>query len=323
VQKETNVVLDIDQQTMRLARAEQRLAKNADDTKAQNEARIAKERLVKLEAKLIPAKSAMRIAREEQNKAVEQHNTAVTRMMGDYISRVNGTEQKQQEEADKLAEIKQLHQSNEQIIRGKLFAQTFFSATAHEESLQIASSPTVIAERQKGQQLLTGLTNARFHAEAISKPIIYQKGIRASASQAGYVALSDSSAARTYIHEYGHQIEFENRKAKKLVSEFLDKRVKGEPLQSFSEKFPESNYDDSEFGRKDDFVKTIQAVYKTTEKASERRAYYIGKVYMSGVTEVLSMGIELLAKNASAFAKADPEYFDLVVGILSGHLLED
>lgn len=33
------------------------------------------------------------------------------------------------------------------------------------------------------------------------------------------------------------------------------------------------------------------------------------------------MGLELLAKDAKAFAKADPEWFDLVAGIVTGRIL--
>jgi hypothetical protein len=43
---------------------------------------------------------------------------------------------------------------------------------------------------------------------------------------------------------------------------------------------------------------------------------------MSGATEIMSMGIEMLSRNAEAFAKSDPEYFDLITGILSGQMLE-
>ena len=48
---------------------------------------------------------------------------------------------------------------------------------------------------------------------------------------------------------------------------------------------------------------------------------YVGKYYASQDTEVLSMGVEKLLTDPVHFAKEDPEYFKLVVGILSGRLL--
>ncbi len=38
-------------------------------------------------------------------------------------------------------------------------------------------------------------------------------------------------------------------------------------------------------------------------------------------TKVLSKGLELLYKDSAAFAKADPEWFNLVVGIITGSSL--
>jgi hypothetical protein len=62
-----------------------------------------------------------------------------------------------------------------------------------------------------------------------------------------------------------------------------------------------------------------------------RRAYYTGKDYrskdreamkMKTPTEVLSMGMELMYRDPIRFAKADPEWFDLVSGIVTGRLLK-
>jgi hypothetical protein len=67
---------------------------------------------------------------------------------------------------------------------------------------------------------------------------------------------------------------------------------------------------------------------------TESIAYYAGKKYDGqgavnektgsrtyGATEVLSIGMELMARDARAFAAADPEWFDLVAGISTGRIL--
>jgi hypothetical protein len=58
------------------------------------------------------------------------------------------------------------------------------------------------------------------------------------------------------------------------------------------------------------------------ETERDRKAYYIGKKTNHGTTEVLSMGLEMMYHNATAFAQADPEYFDLVAGVVSGRMLQ-
>lgn len=103
------------------------------------------------------------------------------------------------------------------------------------------------------------------------------------------------------IHEMGHHIEEAKKGAKEKVLAFLEKRVGGEKEQDLTAfGMP------GEKGRKDNFDKVF-------DMAS---AYYIGKVYPDGGTEVLSMGIQKLYEDPATFIKRDPEFAQLIIDIL-------
>lgn len=124
-------------------------------------------------------------------------------------------------------------------------------------------------------------------------------------------------------HEVGHQIEHANEEARGLITSFLNSRVGAEPLTQLAKKFEKWGFDERETGREDQFRKAIEAVYgkAKTELEKDVFAFYTGKKYNSGATEVMSIGMELLQHNAAEFAKADPEWFDLVVGVNTGRIL--
>lgn len=111
----------------------------------------------------------------------------------------------------------------------------------------------------------------------------------------------------TYVHELGHHLENSIPGAREKVAAFLAKRLGDEPLVPLSKKFP-GQFDPDEEGRKDDFAKLFHG--------EESFAYYIGKPYETGDTEVLSMGLELMYRDPKHFAKTDPEYFNLIINIL-------
>lgn len=109
------------------------------------------------------------------------------------------------------------------------------------------------------------------------------------------------------IHEYGHHIE--NRMPGVLAAsrEFLQSRIAGEAPTNLKEKFG-GKFEDYEVGYKDDFDKTFRG----------SSAYYAGKSYGTYATEVVSMGVQKMYENPSAFAKQDPEYFKFIHGLLTG-----
>ncbi len=125
----------------------------------------------------------------------------------------------------------------------------------------------------------------------------------------GVVSLSDGNAG-TVVHEIAHWIERRGKLLDKTV-DFLERRTQGETAQKLSELIGDDGYDDSEVAKPDDF-----------------KDPYMGKQYILGdeyppklrgqlfATEILSMGLEELFKNAADFAEEDSEYFDFVIECL-------
>lgn len=111
----------------------------------------------------------------------------------------------------------------------------------------------------------------------------------------------------TLVHEIAHHLE-QNAEVNKACLEFLKYRVGDEEPAQLSKLFPDSEYKENEFGRKDNFDSVF----------GERGGYYVGKTYSDQATEILSMGVQKLYDDPAKFASADPEYFAFVVGVLKG-----
>lgn len=122
----------------------------------------------------------------------------------------------------------------------------------------------------------------------------------------GAIAVDPGDSLSVYAHEVGHHLESQIPGAQKKVNDFLDKRLAGEKPVSLREKFGD-RYRPDEMGAKDNFDKLFDR---------ESTAYYVGKRYIDGGTEVLSMGLQLLHDDPKKFAERDPEYFDLIISIL-------
>lgn len=126
----------------------------------------------------------------------------------------------------------------------------------------------------------------------------------------GQLALTENTPARVAVHEYGHHLEETVPGVKEAVKEFLAHRVGNEKPVALTKVAPGQGYARDEKGRKDDFDKAF----------TKEEAYYVGKHYPTGETEILSMGLEKLHTDPVGFAKNDPEYYHFVVGILDGSL---
>ncbi len=127
----------------------------------------------------------------------------------------------------------------------------------------------------------------------------------------GAINLTKDTDHATILHEIGHALEYRYPAAAEAARAFYKGRVKDEPLVSFRDKFG-GGYKDGEVGAKDGFEAAMGG--------DESRAYYAGKFYQHGATEITSMGLEQLYRDPVAFAKADPEYFHFVTGMLNGRL---
>ncbi|HXS24491.1 MAG TPA: hypothetical protein VN719_09690 [Gemmatimonadales bacterium] len=122
------------------------------------------------------------------------------------------------------------------------------------------------------------------------------------------IFLEPHNKSHIVVHEMGHCLEFQH--AKESAHAFLKHRVGDEKPAKLKELFPEKGYKDNEFGRKDEFTRSMSLHY----------AYYTGKDYGTYATEVLSMGVQKLYEDPHGFAAKDPEYCKFILGILDGSL---
>ena len=133
--------------------------------------------------------------------------------------------------------------------------------------------------------------------------------VRAFSRHGDAIYLTAEDGTPTFIHEIAHQIEDSNPEIKKAVNDFLDYRIAKAGTKNVKLKdVLQGSYWDNEVGNEDGFRKAF----------GEHRAYYVGKRYVQGSTEVLSMGLEELYNNPVALAKNDPEFFRFIVGIIRG-----
>ncbi len=126
------------------------------------------------------------------------------------------------------------------------------------------------------------------------------------------IFLNENANVKTFIHEIGHRLESEIPNAEKLANEFREMRIARAKTKDvkMANLFPKYGYGADEIGNQDDFAKLF----------GEHHAYYVGKNYGSGHTEIISMGLEKLFENPLGMAKTDPEYFDFIIGLLRGIL---
>lgn len=173
--------------------------------------------------------------------------------------------------------------------------------------------PTVILNGVGGEEGRAFYASNRLFPETDSLKSL-KGNIPNQSNPYGIVYLSKNENVKTIVHEFGHGIEEVQQGAHEAIEEFLKHRCGSEIPQKMSEKFPDYGYQDWELGRVDKFDKLFP------ELAS---AYYVGKVYPEHMrsSEVLSMGLQALYDNPVRFASVDPEFFKLVVGILTGAIL--
>lgn len=114
-----------------------------------------------------------------------------------------------------------------------------------------------------------------------------------------------ASVATTHVHELGHLIEFRKPGVRAKAQAFLAARRGAEPPVPLKQAIGDYGYADDEIGVKDRF-----------DAAFTETAHYVGKLYPSGDTEIVSMGLERLYADPGTFAQADPDYFRFMVEVL-------
>ena len=119
-------------------------------------------------------------------------------------------------------------------------------------------------------------------------------------------------SADVIVHEFGHAfdagIKTGSDKVLERSLEFKEHRLKGQASVELRSLYPW--YDPGEKGADDDFGKAFPG----------SSAWYVGKDYGRYATEIVSMGIQQMYNNAAYFAKNDPEYCKLIMGIMDGSL---
>ena len=103
----------------------------------------------------------------------------------------------------------------------------------------------------------------------------------------------------TILHEFGHHIEFRNKKVAKRIKTWRKQREAGYTKQKISPWF-----DNDEVGFEDSWA--------------ER---YTGRVYRGDVTEILSMGVETFGNTSrmTTVLKGDPDHMRMMWAILRGY----
>lgn len=214
---------------------------------------------------------------------------------------------------------------------GKLWAvRLTFEGAFHKDVIDsvLAASPVTEEEAEKwaGEQEITPAAKRRLEKTCgykieqvrkdmaefyrltggrLSRAMISTDGkqrARASVDK-GIVYLDSNFTKTTLWHEMGHLLERHPR-INAMANEFLNRRTKrqagGEirPLRSLT---GNKSYRSDEFAWPDDFIDP-----------------YVGKAYRSGITEVLSMGMQhfVSAGETVSLYEKDPEMFRLMVGVL-------
>lgn len=114
------------------------------------------------------------------------------------------------------------------------------------------------------------------------------------------VALAPGDLPRVVVHEVGHALEHRGGQIDKVMA-FFDQRTAGENWEKLSALTGNPGYDDSEVAKKDKWLHP-----------------YMGKDYQRQFTEIVSMGVELMADDPADFAKKDPDMFDFIFNLLRG-----
>ena len=182
---------------------------------------------------------------------------------------------------------------------------------AQTKPIQNLIDPSVNLSNRNGIEMATEALEPLLHKDIHQNGVEHYQlpnsdGARAFAVR-NQIHQSDVNRPTTW-HEMGHVIEYENPGVKRAAQGFLQKRVGKENPVSMKERYPDRKYKADEVGRKDGFDKIF----------GENSGYYTGKTYRDGSTEVISMGLEAMARYPARFAKTDPEYFNFMLGVMRG-----
>jgi uncharacterized protein YoxC len=173
------------------------------------------------------------------------------------------------------------------------------------------------------------VVNPSIYGAAIKNVIPYVETTKSGRSSVGgrYMTLHYHDSADVVAHELGHVLEGAIPANSRLARAFASSRCRDEDDIAMTT-FDPSAFGSHEIGNPDSFEKAMREVLigkqfrpklgSLVNHEAPMKAAYTGKLYKDGSTEIISMGMEMMQASPGAFAKADPEYFDLIVGVAAG-----
>jgi len=189
-------------------------------------------------------------------------------------------------------------------------------------------------KREAAEFLSMVINPATMSASSMANTTLNVDNIDRAYASGDAIHVSPYSPASTVIHELGHVYESADPNIRGAAVAFYRHRCDESQNVKMGDVSPAGGFADEEVGNADDFRKVVDAVYKQTdsyedadlnESRNKRRSAYLGKVYKNKdgevrATELISIGLELMHHNPGAFAKTDPEYFDFMLGVVSGKI---
>lgn len=152
---------------------------------------------------------------------------------------------------------------------------------------------------------LSAITNPNYKLHVSIKET--DPGVREHATH-GSIVINKKTTIGVIIHEFCHHLEKEPR-VQKALNTFLEERCGDEPYRYLND-VAGKGWDYHEQGRKDDFEKAF----------GKTDAWYVGKTYSNGQSELLSMTVQLLYEDPVKLASKDPELCAFVIGLLHGRI---
>jgi hypothetical protein len=214
------------------------------------------------------------------------------------------------EKAEILKEIVQLHQKCQKKEAEIIAEQRKVLYVDHPASFYVVYKDENIRSQKK--RLLAWkksvsefkkLVDASLIQDAVTiKPTLRKR----SFFREGDANLNRFNGVASGIHELGHYLENSNPYVHDRALAFLERRTRGNKLESLRELTGDKNYEAGEMARQGNFILP-----------------YMGKIYrdvygnITG-TEIISAGMENMWKNPVSFAKKDPDYFDFLIDVLRG-----
>jgi len=168
----------------------------------------------------------------------------------------------------------------------------------------------------------------KLHPLTQSNKVTLTRKKRAFSSWGRGIFMNNNSSAADTVHELGHQLEGKQPWIKNMTDEWLKQRLE-KGRNALREKLAKSKdpHKVSEINKAIRKYELRQLTkiephggYESYEKAYEDDflSSYVGKVYNTGDTEIVSMGLEWMYKNPAEFHAKDPDHFDLILRILKG-----